>query len=138
MRIKLLDKNCKPIRTHETDSGLDLKARLSQRISVSQHTTVKIPTGIIIELPKGYEGQVRPRSSVFEKGIYINGTIDNGYRGEIIMIVVNTTDTPYIINPYDRIAQLVVCPVLTPELEFVDELSTTERSDNGFGSTGVN
>jgi dUTP pyrophosphatase len=138
MKIKLLDKNCLPFKKYITDTGYDLKARLDKMVSLSQHSTMVIPSGICIDIPKGFEGQVRPRSSLFQRGINVNGTIDSGYTAEIGIIITNTSDTPFIINPYDRIAQLVICPIELVELEIVDTLSETERSDSGFGSTGTN
>src|SRR5690606_24739935 len=99
-----------------------------------------IPTGIAIELPEGYEAQVRPRSGLAARhGIVgVLGTIDNGYRGEIGVILVSQSFYGEVIQDGDRIAQLVVCPVAYPEVEEVSELSETERGVAGFGSTGLN
>jgi len=100
-----------------------------------------VPTGIAIELPPGYEAQVRPRSGLAAKhGITVlnaPGTIDADYRGEIKVILVNLGDEPYIVTPGMRIAQLVVAPVTRVEWNEVDELNATERGCKGFGSTGV-
>lgn len=135
MKIKLLDKFCMPFKKHESDSGYDLKARIDKVISVSQHGTAKIPTGICIELPIGYEAVVRSRSSMYEVGMDCSGTIDNGYRGEIYVLLHNQTDQPYHVQPYQRIAQLVVQQVIIPSLYITTELSATERGTDGFGST---
>ena len=138
LKIKLLNPNCRPHRTHSTDSGLDLRASIDRKIVLMPHETVTIPTGIAIELPKGYEGQIRPRSSFSKAGILSPlGTIDNGYRGEVKVILINTSDLrPCIIKPYERIAQLVIAPVTIPTIEYVGVLEEAERGDNGFGSTG--
>lgn len=138
MKIKLLDKQCKPLRAYKTDSGLDLRARIDRELQVFPCQAVVIPVGIAVELPSGCEGQVRGRSGWTEKGLIIpTGTIDNSYRGEVKVTVINASSDPVYISPYDRIAQLVVCPVIVPEIEFVEELSQSDRGDNGHGSTGV-
>jgi dUTP pyrophosphatase len=136
MKIKLLNKDCMPFKKHESDSGLDLKARIDKRISIPQHSVVKIPTGICIELPEGYEARVQHRSSMSASGILCQGLIDNAYRGEIIAILHNTTDQPFLVNPYDRIAQLTLHEIIYPNITFTTELSDTERGNGGLGSTG--
>lgn len=138
MKIKLLDKNCKPERAYPTDSGLDLRARSNGTIYLFAGEVMVIPTGIAVELPAGCEGQVRGRSGWTKKGLIVPlGTIDNSYRGEVKVTVCNITDHRIEIKPYDRIAQLVIVPVSTLELEFVSELSDGDRGLNGLGSTGV-
>ena len=100
--------------------------------------TVTIPTGIAIELQPGTEAQVRPRSSISKRGLLVHlGTVDNGYRGEIGVIVSNISNYSAVIRPGDRIAQLVVAPVLYPKFREAEELSETERGEGGFGSTGI-
>ncbi len=137
MKIKLLDKNCKPYRAYETDSGLDLRARIPDMITLQPIQTKLIPVGVAIELPPGYEAQIRPRSGLSKQGILATfGTIDNSYRGEIKVTLINITTKEMIIEPYERIAQLVVAPVVIPKIEYVKELSKTERGKNGHGSTG--
>lgn len=137
MKLKLLDRNCLPYKKHESDSGMDLKARLPQLLSLGQHEVKMIPVGIAIELPDGYEALIRPRSSLNKAGVLAAlGTIDNQYRGELAVVLVNTTDMPYHINPYDRIAQLVVQPIVETSVYITDTLSDTERGAGGFGSTG--
>ena len=100
-----------------------------------------IPTGLKLAIPQGYEGQVRPRSGLALKhGITtLNspGTIDSDYRGEVKVLLVNLGSAPVVINSGDRIAQLVIAPVVQAELEEVDELDDTSRGDGGFGHTGV-
>ncbi len=138
MRIKLLNRHCKPCRAYETDSGLDLRARLEDSLWLQPMCNAVIPAGIAIELPAGYEAQVRPRSGLSKKGIMaVFGTIDNSYRGEIKVTLINTSMQRYEIKPYDRIAQLVVAPVIIPQIRFVRELSETNRGIKGYGSTGT-
>ncbi len=140
MKIKLLDENCKPLRAHPTDSGLDLRARIGPgaKIVIWPACTVVVPVGIAIELPPGLEGQIRPRSGLSKRGIIAAfGTIDNGYRGEIKVALTNTTGNRVYIKPYDRIAQMVIAPVVVLGIEYVDKLSETERGEKGHGSTGI-
>lgn len=138
LNVKLLDKQCIPTRAYVGDAGLDLYARIPKLISIGQHTTAKIPTGICVEIPQGYVGLLLPRSSYNVKGLIEPvGTIDSGYRGEISAAITNATDVPYHVNPYDKIAQLVIVPIAQIDsLNFVDELSKSERGVNGFGSSG--
>jgi dUTP pyrophosphatase len=137
VKIKLLDKECKPFRAHPTDSGLDLRARIEIPLVIYPRDIETIPVGIAIELPPGYEGQIRPRSGLSKQGVIAAfGTVDNGYRGEIKVTLINTSARAVEIQPYERIAQLVVAPVTIPDVEYVDELSDTERGENGHGSTG--
>jgi dUTP pyrophosphatase len=137
MKIKLLDEHCRPYRAYPTDSGLDLRARLDDSIWLQPMDHVTIPTGIAIELEPGYEAQIRPRSSLNKLGIIMPfGTVDNSYRGELKVVLINTSMQRYEVKPYDRIAQLVIAPVYIPDFEYVEELSQTERGESGFGSTG--
>ena len=121
-------------------SGMDLCAGISEPITLQPFERKLIPTGLVIELPKGYEAQVRPRSGLSIKhGItLINcvGTIDEDYRGELCVPLVNLSQVPYTIQPAERIAQMVICAVAKVEIVCVDELSATERGAGGFGSTG--
>lgn len=140
LRIKLLDKNCMPTKGHADDAGIDLRARIPKLISIGQHQTIKIPTGICVDIPKGHMGDVRPRSGLSSQGIVAEiGTIDCGYTGEIVAIITNNSSTPFHINPYDRIGQLVVTPIsVVHKIVVVDKLDIeSERGENGFGSTGI-
>lgn len=138
MKIKLLDKQCKPERSYKTDSGLDLRARIPNNMWLYPGEVNVIPAGISIELPEGHEAQVRGRSGWTQRGIIVpTGTIDNSYRGEVKVTVINVTERKIELSPYTRIAQLVVCPVLVPEVEYVDAITEGERGSNGHGSTGV-
>lgn len=138
IKVKRLDsKAILPFKAKEGDSGYDICSIERKVLSVA--STVKVRTGLSFEAPEGYELQVRPRSGLSSKGIIVTlGTVDNGYRGEVQVIVTNSGYDKYIINEGDKIAQIV--PVAIPQFEIVevDELSETNRGSNGFGSTGLN
>lgn len=123
-------------------SGLDLRAAIDKPVclaTIGDH--VVVPTGLAIALPEGFEGQVRPRSGLAAKhGISIintPGTIDSDYRGEIKILLVKLTTGKFWIEPGMRIAQLVIAPVVQPQVRFVEELPQTDRGTGGFGSSGV-
>lgn len=136
-----IKKACKSLPTYKTpsSSGCDLVANISERIEILPGEGVIIPTGISIALPDGFEAQVRGRSGLnFSDDIVCPvGTIDADYRGEIKVKLYNLSKKPYIIMPQERIAQLVICPVVQAEWDEVQMLeSDTERGTDGFGSTG--
>lgn len=139
LRFKKLDTNAKtPTRAKPNDSGLDLYARLDEPVRLEPGQQCRINTGIAIELPEGHEAQVRPRSGMTNRGLLVPlGTVDNGYRGDVGVVIFNNSFKYHVIRDGDRIAQLVVCPVVLPELVEVEALSETERGADGFGSTGV-
>src|SRR5689334_8566759 len=114
-------------------AGLDLASAADGPIALAPGARVAVPTGLAFEIPPGYEGQVRPRSGLARKhGIGLPnapGTIDSDYRGEVLVLLVNLGAEPYLIQPGDRIAQLVIAPVTIAELEEVAELSDTKRGD---------
>lgn len=125
-------------------AGLDLAACLTTTITLEPGSSARIPTGLRIALPPGYEGQVRPRSGLAARhGVTVlnaPGTIDHDYRGEVQVLLVNHGPDALTIAHGDRIAQLVVAPVIQVDVEQVDHeeaLGTTDRGDGGFGSTGV-
>ena len=122
-------------------SGLDLRASIEEPMTLEPFERKLISTGLKLAIPQGYEGQVRPRSGLALKhGITtLNspGTIDSDYRGEVKVLLVNLGSAPVVINSGDRIAQLVIAPVVQAELEEVDELDDTSRGEGGFGHTGV-
>lgn len=122
-------------------AGVDLRANVSEPITLQPMQRVMVPTGLFIALPAGYEAQVRPRSGLaLKKGITVlnsPGTIDADYRGEICIILINLSDEPFVINDGERIAQMVVARHEQAEWIEVEELSTTERGAGGFGHTGV-
>lgn len=121
---------------------MDLLAAVEEPVILKPMERALIPTGVAIEIPPGYEAQIRPRSGLaIRHGITLlntPGTIDADYRGEIKVIVINLGSEDFVIKREDRIAQMVICPVVKVELQEVEELSSTERSDGGFGSTGYN
>ncbi len=121
-------------------AGLDLSAALDQPLEIAAGQRVAIPTGLAIKLPDGYEAQVRPRSGLArDHGIALvnsPGTIDADYVGELVVLVINHGDRAVRIEPGQRIAQLVVAPVVQAELVEVSELPATARGAGGFGSTG--
>jgi dUTP pyrophosphatase len=121
-------------------AGLDLSAALDQPIEIAAGQRTAIPTGLAIKLPDGYEAQVRPRSGLArDHGITLvnsPGTIDSDYTGEIVVLVINHGDRAVRIEPAQRIAQLVIAPVVQAELAEVSELPATARGAGGFGSTG--
>ena len=121
-------------------AGLDLSAALDRPIDIAPGQRAAIPTGLAIKLPDGYEAQVRPRSGLArEHGVTLvnsPGTIDSDYTGEVVVLVINHGDRAVRIEPGDRIAQLVVAPVVQAELVEVSELPSTARGAGGFGSTG--
>ena len=125
----------------EMAAGLDIQARPEQTVLLQPGERCLIPTGIAIDIPSGYEVQVRPRSGLaIRHGVTLvntPGTIDADYRGEIRVVLINHGQHPFEIAPGDRIAQLVVAPVCQAILEEVDELSKTVRGSGGFGHTGT-
>lgn len=137
IKVKLFDERCKLQRNYKTDSGLDLRVRSELPITLPPFKPVFLKTGVAVQLPPGYEGQVRARSSMTRRGILtILGTVDNGYRGEIGVVLINCTQAEQTLNAYERIAQLVVSPVCIPNVQYCQKLDTTERGGCGFGSTG--
>jgi len=120
-------------------AGMDLRACISKPIELEPLERIIIPSGIKIQLPEGYEAHIRPRSGLAaKKGIIsILGTIDADYTGKVGIILVNLSNETFIINPNDRLAQMVVNKFETVEWEEVDTLEETERGDGGFGSTGI-
>ena len=126
----------------EGSSGMDLSAAIEEPVVINPLERKLIPTGIKVEIPTGYEIQVRARSGLSIKhGItLINaiGTIDSDYRGEICVPIVNLSNESYTINPDERIAQMVVCKVEYPKVTVTEQLSDTIRGTGGFGSTGKN
>ena len=121
-------------------SGMDLRAHITEPITLASMERTLVPTGLFIELPEGYEAQVRPRSGLaIKQGITcLNtpGTIDADYRGEIKVIIINLSKEEQVINAGDRIAQMVIQAVEQIAWTQVDELGTTERNAGGFGHTG--
>lgn len=141
LKIKRLEHNVNvPKYQTEGAAGMDLCAAISEPIELKPLERKLIPTGLKIELEHGYEAQIRPRSGLSIKhGItLINcvGTIDEDYRGEVCVPIVNVSNDPYTIQPQERIAQMVIARVEQAKIEVVTELSKTDRGEGGFGSTG--
>lgn len=130
-----------PSRASAHAAGFDLRAAVDQTVTLEPGARALVPTGITMAIPPGYEGQVRPRSGLAVKhGVALlnaPGTVDADYRGEIKVIVLNLGREPFSIARGDRIAQLVIAPVIRCELEEVAELEETIRGAGGFGSTGT-
>ena len=144
IKVKIIHDSSNPLPAYETPSsaGMDVRARLDSPVTLQPLQRALIPTGLRIQLPQGYECQVRPRSGLALKhGISLvntPGTIDADYRGEIGIIVINLSDQPYTITDGERIAQLVIKEYVHVTWEQVDRIDETERGEGGFGHTGVN
>lgn len=143
MKINIINKSQHLLPNYETiaSAGMDLRANLSESITLQPLERIIVKTGLFIELPIGYEAQVRPRSGLAAKnGITVlnaPGTVDADYRGEIGVILVNLSNNPFVIENGERIAQLVIAKHERAEWNEVQELSETSRGEGGFGSTGV-
>lgn len=136
MNIKLLDPECYPYKKYPSDAGWDLRAR--EPAVISPGRTLKIPSGVAIDIPTGCMGIIAARSSVSVAGIQIAGVVDPGYAGEIQIIAHNSGRKAYRIAKGDRLAQLLVFgqPAEAYQLSIVDELPQYDRGEQGFGSTG--
>jgi len=121
-------------------AGADLRAAVTDPMAVGRGERVAVPTGLVLEIPKGYEAQVRPRSGLASKhGLTVvnsPGTVDSDYRGELKVLLVNLGSETVTIERGDRVAQLVIAPVTRADFVEDDDLSSTERGEGGFGSTG--
>jgi dUTP pyrophosphatase len=143
LRVKRLENFKGDLPDYQTggSSGLDVRACLDQDVVLKPGARSLIPTGLSMEFPRGYEVQVRPRSGLaIMKGLSLvntPGTIDADYRGEVKIVLINLGQEPVTIQDQERIAQLVVCPVIRAQIEDVTNLTDTERGEGGFGSTGV-
>ncbi|MEQ8623780.1 MAG: dUTP diphosphatase [Vicingaceae bacterium] len=142
MKIKLVNqsKHALPEYATSASAGVDLRANIESPIELGSLQKVIVPTGLFMEIPVGYEAQVRPRSGLaFKHGVTVlnsPGTIDADYRGEIKVILVNLSTETFVINDGERIAQLVIAAHEQAEWEAVESLNETERGTGGFGSTG--
>lgn len=143
MKVNIVNRSRFPLPQYATvhSAGLDLRANLEQSQILKPLERVLVPTGLYIELPEGYEAQVRPRSGLASKhGISIvntPGTIDPDYRGEIKVILVNLSDVPFTLEPGERIAQMIIARFEHISWNEVEALSETARGEGGFGHTGV-
>jgi len=131
----MLDDNAKePNRAHDKDAGMDLCACGSWEIAPRSFGA--IPTGVHVEIPRGYVGKLESKSGLMLKGITCRGTIDSGYTGEVKAILFNHSDVKVRFADGDKVTQLVIYPIVTPRPVIVEAFEETERGDNGFGSTG--
>ncbi len=142
MKIRIVSHSKHPLPAYETNAsaGMDLRANIDGEIRLKPLGRALIPTGLFIELPLGFEAQVRPRSGLaIKKGITVlntPGTIDADYRGEIMVIMVNLSDEDYLVQDGERIAQMIISAHEKAEWDQVEELQQTERGAGGFGHTG--
>jgi len=142
MNINITNKSTHPLPAYETllSAGMDLRAFISESIVIKPLQRVLIPTGLSMELTEGLEAQIRPRSGLaFKNGITVlnsPGTIDADYRGEIKVLLVNLSDTDFMVNDGDRIAQMVISNYVKIKWTTTESLSETKRGAGGFGHTG--
>ena len=143
MQIKIINKSQHELPGYETiaSAGMDLRANINEPITLQPLERALVKTGLFIELPIGFEAQVRPRSGLaFKKGITVlnsPGTVDADYRGEVGVILVNLSNEAFVVENGERIAQLIIAKHERAEWQEVTELSETSRGEGGFGSTGV-
>lgn len=143
VKIKVVNRGNQPLPIYETVSsaGMDLRANIDSPILLKSLDRKLIPTGLHIALPEGYEAQVRPRSGLaLKKGITVlntPGTIDPDYRGDVGVILVNLSNEDFVVQPGERIAQMIINKFEQAELIEVETLDETERGEGGFGSTGT-
>ncbi len=142
MKINIVNKSNNPLPMYETEfsAGVDLRAFIQNEITLKPMERQLIPTGLFISLPIGYEAQVRPRSGLaIKSGVTVlntPGTIDSDYRGEIKVILINFSDTDFVVKNGDRIAQMVIAKHERADWQLVQDLDATERGSGGFGHTG--
>ena len=143
VQIKVVNKGNQPLPKYQTSqsAGMDLRANIDAPVLIKPLDRKLIPTGLHIALPEGYEAQIRPRSGLaIKKGITVintPGTIDSDYTGDIGVILVNISNEDFVVQPGDRIAQMVINKFEQAEFEVVEELDETERGEGGFGHTGT-
>lgn len=143
LKVRIINNSTNPLPTYATtgSSGMDIRANLTEPLTISPLERKLVPTGIFLEIPQGYEAQVRPRSGLaIKQGITcLNspGTIDADYRGELKIILINLSDQSQVIEHGDRIAQMVFQKVEIVELDLTTEISATVRNEGGFGHTGI-
>lgn len=123
-----------PERAHPEDAGADLRSPIDTHVNCDSRR--KIDTGIHVAIPQGYYGRIAPRSSLFARGIDTSGVIDSGYTGSVVLTLENHSKQNYYVTRGDKIAQLIIEPIVAPTFEIVDKLDETDRGNGGFGSTG--
>ena len=143
MDIRIINKSKNDLPTYGTSAsaGVDLRANLTQDVVMKPMERTIIPTGLFMEIPVGFEAQVRPRSGLaIKKGVTVlntPGTIDADYRGEIMIILINLSNEDFVVQHGERIAQMVIASHEQAQWKLVDDLTDTDRGAGGFGSTGV-
>lgn len=143
IKVKVINKSGYDLPEYKTpqSAGMDLRANIDEAVTLEPMSRVLVKTGLFIALPEGYEAQIRPRSGLALKhGITVlntPGTVDADYRGEIMVLLINLSNISFIINPGDRIAQMVIARHEQAEFTLVDELDDTERGEGGMGHTGI-
>lgn len=139
IKIKRIENGKLPEYKTEGSVGADCYARLKKEVVIEPGKSETIPLGFAVEIPVGYEMQIRGRSGLARKNNIdcFTGTIDFDYRGEVCAILLNKGQEKFIVNPFDRISQAVIAPVVKAEWHLTEKLSETERGENGFGSTGI-
>lgn len=143
IRVRIINKSGNPLPDYETPqaAGMDVRAFLKEPVTLQPMERALIPTGLYIELPAGYECQIRPRSGLaLKKGISLvntPGTVDADYRGEIGVIVINLSSEPFVVNNGERICQMVIKQYTRVEWEQAESLEETSRGDGAFGHTGL-
>jgi dUTP pyrophosphatase len=144
MQIKIVNKSDNPLPAYSTEmsAGMDLRAYLQEPVVLKPLERKLIPTGLYVEIPKGYEAQIRPRSGLaLKKGVTIlntPGTIDADYRGEIGIILINLSQEDFVVESGERICQMIIAAHETVEWNLVEVLEETGRGEGGFGHTGKN
>ncbi len=144
LKVKIINRSGHELPAYETNesAGMDVRAAIEEPVTLQSLDRALIPTGLRVQLPAGYEMQIRPRSGLaLRHGLTLAnspGTVDADYRGEIGVIVINLGREPFTINPGERICQMVVAPYTRVEWEPVGEIDETRRGDGGFGHTGLN
>jgi dUTP pyrophosphatase len=143
VKIKIVNHSSNPLPSYATtgSAGMDLRANLNEPFNLQPLERKLIPTGLFIQLPAGYEAQIRPRSGLaIKQGITcLNspGTVDSDYRGELKIILINLSNTVQVINNGDRIAQMIIAKTEKAELLLVTEIEASQRGEGGFGHTGI-
>jgi dUTP pyrophosphatase len=143
MTVKIINRSDNPLPRYESAqaAGMDIRCFIPEPVTLQPLERKLFPTGLFIELPEGYEAQIRPRSGLaLKRGLTVlntPGTIDADYRGEIGIILINLSQQPQTIETGERIAQMVIAPCCQPELVQVQEINRTDRGDGGFGHSGT-
>lgn len=143
MTIRIINRSNNPLPQYETPqaAGMDIRCFISEPVTLQPFERHLFPTGLFIELPEGYEAQIRPRSGLaLKRGLTVlnsPGTIDADYRGEIGIILINLSEEPQTILTGERIAQMVIAPCMQPQLLQVSQINQTDRGEGGFGHSGI-